>query len=107
MAWAVFFYRTSGRVAVGLIQAIRPHPQARIVNEKMSTKAKARTNIRAFDRSDRRNVPKAGGLFVLFGLLFRRREALKALEQFFLGHAFDRDLGVVGIDAGAGRADQR
>ena len=47
------------------------------------------------------------GLFVLFGLLFRRRQALKALQEFFLGHALDRDLGVVGIDAGAGRADQR
>ena len=46
------------------------------------------------------------GLFVFFGLLFRRRQALEALEQFLLGHALDGDLGVVGIDAGAGRADQ-
>src|SRR6476469_8843475 len=47
------------------------------------------------------------GLLVLFGLFFRRRQAFQALEEFFLGHALDRDLGVVGIDAGAGRADQR
>jgi hypothetical protein len=44
-------------------------------------------------------------LFVLFGLLFRRRQTLKALQKFLLRHAFDRDLGVVGIDARAGGAD--
>jgi len=43
----------------------------------------------------------------LRGLLFRRRQALEALQKLFLGHALDRDFGVVGIDAGAGRADQR
>src|ERR1700722_7458826 len=49
----------------------------------------------------------AGRLFFLFGLLFRRGEPLQALEELFLGHALDRDLGIVGIDRGAGRADQR
>src|SRR4029078_8635663 len=54
-----------------------------------------------------RDVPQASSLLVLFGLLFRRCQALEALEEFFLGHALGRDLGVVGIDAGASRADQR
>jgi len=48
-----------------------------------------------------------GAPLVLFGLLFRRRKALKALQEFLLGHALDGDLGVVGIDAGARRPDQR
>src|SRR5205809_7233415 len=51
--------------------------------------------------------PGCSGLLVLFGLFFRRRQAFQALEELFLGHALDRDLGVVGIDAGASRADQR
>jgi hypothetical protein len=46
-------------------------------------------------------------LLVFFGLLFRRRQALEALQQFFFGHALDGDLGVVGIDAGTGLANQR
>ena len=41
------------------------------------------------------------GLFVLFGLLFRRRQAFETLQELFLGHALDRDLGIVGIDAGS------
>src|SRR4029077_6316927 len=36
------------------------------------------------------------GLLVLFGLLFRRRQAFEALEEFLLGHSLDRDLGIVG-----------
>jgi len=47
------------------------------------------------------------GLLVLFGLLFRRRQAFEALQKLLLGHALDRDLGIVGIDAGACRPDQR
>src|SRR5258708_3864610 len=47
------------------------------------------------------------GLLVLFGLLFRRRQAFEALQKLLLGHALNRDLGVVGIDAGACRPDQR
>src|SRR6478609_5837562 len=46
-------------------------------------------------------------LLVLFRLLFRRRQALEALQKFLFGHALDGHLGVVGIDAGSGRADQR
>src|ERR1700741_5287673 len=46
-------------------------------------------------------------LLVLFGLLFRRSQALQALQKLLLGHPLDRNLGVVGIDAGAGRTDQR
>ena len=45
-------------------------------------------------------------LLVFFGLLFRRGEPLKTLQEFFLGHALDRDLGIIGIDARAGRPDQ-
>src|SRR4051794_33065679 len=37
----------------------------------------------------------------------RGRKALEALEQLFLGHAVGGDLGIVGVDTGAGRADQR
>ena len=48
-----------------------------------------------------------GRLFVFLGLLFRRREAFQTLEKLLFGHAFNRNLGVVGIDAGAGRPDQR
>ena len=46
--------------------------------------------------------PKFERLFVLFRLLFRGRKPLEALQEFFLGHALDRDLGVVSIDARAG-----
>src|SRR5882757_11233079 len=88
----------------------------------MSTKAKARTNVRAPKMSAKQKPGKMSGLLadrsnwdafqpcgllVLFGLLLGRREALEALEQLFLGHPLDRNFGVVGIDAGAGRADQR
>ena len=51
--------------------------------------------------------PLGANSLVLFRLLFRRRQAFEALQQLFLGHALDRNFGVVGIDAGAGRADQR
>ena len=60
----------------------------------MSTKAKARTNVRAFDRSGAFGTAECSGLLVLFGLLFRRRQAFQALEELFLGHTLDRDLGV-------------
>ena len=50
---------------------------------------------------------KNRSLLVLFGLLFRRRQTLEALQKLLLGHALDRDLGIVGIDAGARRTDQR
>ena len=49
---------------------------------------------------------KANGLFVLFGLLFRRRQAFETLQKFLLGHALDGNLGIVSIDAGACRPDQ-
>ena len=45
------------------------------------------------------------GLLVLFGLLFRRRQAFEALQKLLLGHALDGDLGIIGIDAGASRPD--
>ena len=80
------------------------------VTMKTSTKAKARTNVRAFGESRSGLATTRGsnwhGLLVLFGLLFRGRKALEALQKLLLGHALDRDLGVVGIDAGAGRPDQ-
>src|ERR1700733_2375714 len=41
------------------------------------------------------------------GLIFRRCETFQALEQLFLAHAIGDDFGIVGIDAGAGRTDQR
>ncbi len=50
---------------------------------------------------------KPTGLFVLFGLLFRRRQAFETLQEFLLGHPLDGYIGVVGVDAGAGRPDQR
>jgi hypothetical protein len=40
-------------------------------------------------------------------LAFRRGKAFQALEQLFLGHAVRGDVGVVGIDPGAGRANER
>ena len=81
-----------------------------MITMKTAAKAKARTNDRAFGKSGIAAIEgKAGGLrgsLVLFGLLFRRRQAFEALQKLLLGHALDRDLGVVGIDAGARRADQ-
>src|SRR6476620_8546463 len=56
---------------------------------------------------DSREAPNVDGLLVLFGLFFRGRQALEALQQFLLGHALDSDFGIVGIDAGARRSDQR
>jgi hypothetical protein len=79
---------------------------------KPATKAKARKKSGSLVNGGWKRglaVEPNGGvadLFVLFGLLFRRRQAFEALQELFLGHAFDRNLGVVGIDAGAGRADQ-
>src|SRR5277367_3879380 len=77
---------------------------------KTAAKAKARTNVRAFGKSGVAGTAagrEKASLLVLFGLLFRRRQALEALQKLLLGHALDRNLGVVGIDAGTGRADQR
>ena len=75
------------------------------VTMKTSTKAKARANVRAFGKSNGVRIPRGtigtAGLLVLFWLLFRGGKALEALEKFLLGHAFDRDLGIIGIDAGA------
>ena len=77
-----------------------------IVTTKMSTKAKARTHVRAFGKSGGFGRRGPDGLFVLFRLFLRRRQALEALQQLFLGHPLDGDFGVVGIDAGPGRPDQ-
>ena len=54
-----------------------------------------------FGKSNRSGYPdvKANGLFVLFGLLFRRRQAFETLQKFLLGHALDGNLSVVGVDA--------
>jgi hypothetical protein len=41
------------------------------------------------------------------GLILGRREAFQAFEQLFLAHAVGYDLGIVGIDAGPGRTDER
>src|ERR1700692_3472101 len=41
------------------------------------------------------------------GLALGRSQALQALELLFLGHPVGGHLGIVGIDAGAGRADKR
>ncbi len=46
-------------------------------------------------------------LFVVFGLLVRRRKSFQTLEELFFRHPLHGDLGVVRIDAGAGGADQR
>jgi hypothetical protein len=46
-------------------------------------------------------------LLVFFRLFFGRGESLETLQQLFLGHALDGDLGVVGIDARSGRTNQR
>src|ERR1700685_245374 len=51
------------------------------------------------------------GLFLVvadigLGHVFGRGETLQALEQLFLGHTVGGDVGVVGVDAGSGRAYQ-
>ena len=38
---------------------------------------------------------------------FRRSEAFETLQKLFLGYSLNRDLGIIGIDAGSGRTDQR
>src|SRR5258708_18809920 len=82
-----------------------------MVTTKTSIKAKARTKVRAFckfggiSRPRPRLRPRSASL-VLFGLLLRRCQALEAFQKLLLGHALDGDLGIVGIDAGTGRADQ-
>ena len=81
----------------------------RMVTMKTPIKAKARTNVRAFGKLEGVEMPRDCNLddsLVLFGLLFRRRQALEALQKLFLGHALYGDLGVIGIDAGARRPDQ-
>ena len=40
-------------------------------------------------------------LLVLFGLLLWRGQPFQAFQEFLLGHAFDRDLGIIGIHAAA------
>src|SRR5258708_12824983 len=82
-----------------------------MVTTKTSIKAKARTKVRAFrkfggiSRPRPRLRPRFASL-VLFGLLLRRCQALEAFQKLLLGHALDGDLGIVGIDAATGRADQ-
>src|SRR5258707_10329775 len=81
-----------------------------MVTMKTSIKAQARTNVRALVNGTGLGRPGSSsveGSLVLFGLLFRGRQAFEALQKFLLGHALDGDLGIVGIDAGAGRSDQR
>jgi len=56
--------------------------------------------VRSVGVNTPQNCKFDGLLLVFFGLLFRRRQALEALQQFLFGHAFDGDLGVVGVDAG-------
>lgn len=46
-------------------------------------------------------------LFLVVRLLFRRRQAFEAPQQFFFGHALDGHFHVVGIGAGASGPDQR
>ena len=41
-------------------------------------------------------------LLVFLGLLFRRRQAFKALQKLLFGHTLDGNFRIVGIDAGAG-----
>src|SRR5260370_12678284 len=80
----------------------------RMVTIKMSTKAKARTNVRALVNGTGLGPPAGAnveGSLVLFRLLFRGRQAFEALQKLLLGHALDGDLGIIGIDAGASRPD--
>ena len=85
-------------------------PSADVNHENANKKRKARTNVRASCKSDNGHTsprdPMRTILLVLFGLLFRRRQAFQTLEQLFLGHALDSNFGVVGIDAGTRRPDQ-
>lgn len=41
-------------------------------------------------------------LFVFFGLLFRRRQALKTLQEFFFRHTLDGNIRVIGVNARTG-----
>src|SRR5262249_49410641 len=72
-------------------------------------KTKTGRTCRAVETSPVRRLPC---LFLVvrldrLGLLLGRRQAFEALEQLFLGHPVGGHLGVDGIDAGAGGADQR
>src|SRR6266566_4302876 len=80
-----------------------------MVAMKTSIKAKARKNVRALVNGsglEPLGAPMERSL-VLFGLLFRGRQAFEALQKLLLGHALDGNLGIISIDAGAGRSDQR
>src|SRR5271168_2528346 len=78
---------------------------------KRQAKIKARNHVRAFMNWMRavelNPETKYKRLLVFFRLFFGRGESLETLQQLFLGHALDGDLGVVGIDARSGRTNQR
>jgi hypothetical protein len=88
----------------GSRRGVHPCPGQHQGNHETINKSKGPDKVRAFCRMGLETLGEAAerGLFVLFGLLFRRRQAFEALQELFLGHALDRDLGVVGIDAGPG-----
>src|SRR6185312_7041373 len=76
--------------------------------------SKSRRGLRPNARTVTSKREICGSLFFLvthigfgLGLTLRRREAFQALEQLFLAHAVGDDLGIVGIDAGTGRTDER
>jgi hypothetical protein len=90
---------------------IRPHLREDGNHENANKKQKARSNVRAF-ASQMAGILKPWGcnvddLLVLLGLLFRGRQAFETLQELFLGHALDGNFGIVGIDAGTSRPDQR
>ena len=88
---------SSDQIGAAMISApVRLHGNHENVN-----KSKGPDQGPGLCKSARSTASQSRRLFVLFGLLLRRREALEALQQFLLGHALDGDLGVVGIDAGA------
>src|SRR5712691_10347041 len=67
----------------------------------------ARTSRAAVPPPKNARKRSARDLFLFFRLLLGRGQPFQALEQLLLGHAIDRDLGIVGIDAAAGGADER
>jgi len=101
-AWPAPSNARPGDRPARLSHRFRPHLQGRIVTAKMSTKAKARTDVRAFDRSGFGTVRITRPLRALF----RRRQASRPLRSSSSVMRSTR-LSVVRIDAGTGRADQR
>ncbi len=103
------FRRLAG-TRIPILNRIGPYPNK---TSKNVNKCKGPDEIRALNeignaRSGQERRPEmAAGLFFFFRLLFWGGQALETLQQLFLGHALDRDLGIVGIHAGAGRSDQR